>query len=457
MRTFRPRLILILFISLYFTVLFCQTPNWIYVAEEQSSAQSLTKLLDGNFLISSLNYGDSLNSQVAKISSTGELIWERKICNCPSNSIKFAAEQKDSSLVFVSGNGIIYTSNANGDNIFSGGRKFLSSSNSSNAWISLFEYSPNEEIVNFYGEIEIASVNQAVRVSLDIESLEFDVDIRESSSQVSAIAFSQSGLRAELHNPFLNPVIQYFDTNLVLISSVDIDLTVYNRFFDIAFDDSDNLYLAGNQRSSTDPVAVNGLIGMIDSDLNLRWTNQIPSPNGDTTLYIQQIETENERIIIGGSSGFILDTDAYIGEINEQGQLLWHTTFNVQGDIDDTKSFKLEDNSNNIIILGTAGQTDYSGPEKTYLASVQWFTSHTLENLNPNPLRYFPNPTKGILHIHSNYNYDYIEIISVTGSKIDHITPNRNTIDMSKYKAGLYYFRAFSDDRYYSSKVIKTR
>ena len=65
----------------------------------------------------------------------------------------------------------------------------------------------------------------------------------------------------------------------------------------------------------------------------------------------------------------------------------------------------------------------------------------------------YPNPTKGIVSIHSNFEIDKVEVYSVLGEKVAEFN-NTSRLDISQFTSGLYFLKITSDKKTITKKII---
>jgi hypothetical protein len=72
-------------------------------------------------------------------------------------------------------------------------------------------------------------------------------------------------------------------------------------------------------------------------------------------------------------------------------------------------------------------------------------------------LTYFPNPTKGELHIIADSEIKEIFLTDISGKLLEKFSLNKNeqlNISLDKYSIGIYFLRFFDGGKWNSGKVI---
>ncbi len=76
------------------------------------------------------------------------------------------------------------------------------------------------------------------------------------------------------------------------------------------------------------------------------------------------------------------------------------------------------------------------------------------DTFNKDIVSVYPNPTTDFVNINSNSPLDKIELLSVTGKKLN-VYDNTNKIDISSLNRGVYFLKVYSENRFISKKIIK--
>lgn len=112
--------------------------------------------------------------------------------------------------------------------------------------------------------------------------------------------------------------------------------------------------------------------------------------------------------------------------------------------------------SNGYVILDVGFETQ---PSSEFLAIVQTTCSQlgNNENVVDESLTIFPNPTNGILNIHSKTSISSAELFDVNGRKIVSYNPNSSdfVIDLELYTSGVYLLKISNESGINYKKIIK--
>ncbi|MFK8056590.1 MAG: T9SS type A sorting domain-containing protein [Saprospiraceae bacterium] len=451
MRTFILKALLYTLLSANAVSTLAQTVNWVYVAGEQSSAEILSLLSNGSYLITSQSSDTSATNEVTKLSNTGNLLWERDFDNSAQRLI-FAAEQSSDDLIFVAVDGLIYQADANGD----GAVLIDQLAPSSSTRIRNFHYDVTfGDTAYFIASVTVNGLDQTLRASLDLETLAISRNLGEDESYPNGIAFSNTGTRAELRSNIQGAGIYFYDENLEISSIVDITQPGNVFFSDLTFDEHGNLYVIG---TGGDLSTHAGLIALIDTNKVLRWVKELPRPTGYESLGLKHIVAREGRLFIGGRSGPTSDRiEGFVGEIDAFGNLIWETTIDAttNGEAVISLEYVLGTNANELIAFGTGGLTDFIGPHRTFLASIALTTSSTNEeDVTETPL-FYPSPVADLLHVDPKLKFTSIEVINANGALLNTISTGENTFDMSSYPSGVYFLKSYFEGSSTTSIVIK--
>lgn len=432
-----------------------QTTNWTYIANDESIANCFSRTTSGDFLIVNKLSGPFTTNNLVSVSRSGDLNWKTSLDAANGETIIYATEISNQDLILVTAEGKVYRTDANGQ---------------SPTVINQLSTSPSTQIsglrfrkeyldkVYFIGSAIANSSRQTLRSSLDLETFEVRTTLGADELYPNNIAFSNTGLRAELISEREGSSILFYNANLEITTTINLTQPGIVFFSDLSFDKNGNLYVVGTGISNENFLMNTGVVGRIDSNRVLRWIKEIPRPSGYESLGLKYITAEEDRIFIGGRSGPTTEhIEGLVGEIDTQGNLLWEKTIDISNNNEEVISLEYvaRTSAAELIALGTGGLVDFGGPQRTFLTSISIMTSSTHnEQLTNTPL-FYPNPVDDILYLDLATAFEKIEVRSVTGVLIDIIPGGTNVIDMSGYSAGLYFLRSYIEDFSMTTKVIK--
>jgi len=435
-----------------------QSINWIHIANDISSANTLYNLSDGGYLLTNTTLSPGPSYNLMKVSRTGNLVWEKNLNVAGNEAIIYATERPNRDLLFVSREGKIYTTDENGN----GGIFIDQLSPSSSTSIDGLRYEvTHQNVIHFIGTATTNTSEQTLRASINTNTLDVKTNFGDEESYPNGIAFSSEGLRAELRSDIRGASIHFYNDNLEETSSITMPSTNQGFFSDLTFDHNGNLFVIGTEGSMDSPnLRLNGFVALVDTSRTLVELKRLPRSNGFESLGLKHILSREGRIFIGGRSGPTLESHkAFVGEINVAGELLWETTFDV---IDNFTEFVVildfvsNSEPNELIVLGTGGLSDSNISQRLFLANVSINTSSTRDGQLPTTPLYYPNPVVDILHIHQPTVDNSIEVLNSAGQRIFTIPAGTQSIDMSNYHPGVYYLSNTDKEKTsYSIKVIK--
>jgi hypothetical protein len=110
------------------------------------------------------------------------------------------------------------------------------------------------------------------------------------------------------------------------------------------------------------------------------------------------------------------------------------------------------------IISGVADiYFDFNPPIITNTATTEYVDNLSIMGVNTPTISFYPNPTNGILNIHSNSIIDNIEVFDILGKKCFAKESANNTIkvDLSALQPGVYFVKVSSENSVETKKLIK--
>jgi hypothetical protein len=104
-----------------------------------------------------------------------------------------------------------------------------------------------------------------------------------------------------------------------------------------------------------------------------------------------------------------------------------------------------------------AGASEFEGETSLYIKQISPAGKAEYSSIN-NRFDLFPNPCNNFFSINSDANIEKIEILGLNGQLLMTKNPNEkgeNTIDISTLSKGVYLVKGFSNNKCFSSKLIK--
>jgi len=112
-----------------------------------------------------------------------------------------------------------------------------------------------------------------------------------------------------------------------------------------------------------------------------------------------------------------------------------------------------EDYLNINYITATGGSTAdvYGGVDITPIS----FSVLSTQDVKLEGVEIFPNPTRAAITINGAKDIDYVEIVSITGERVQYIQNASENIDMSNLQAGVYFIKITTINGFVTKKIVK--
>ena len=197
---------------------------------------------------------------------------------------------------------------------------------------------------------------------------------------------------------------------------------------------------------------------------NLQWQKALGGSAYDEAQSIQS--TADGGYIIAGKTlsidGIFTENhgnyDAWVVKLNSTGSLQWQKALGGTGNdyansIQQTSDLSYimagYTQSNNGNVNGNHGYTDYWVVKLTPELATSTFINQGLT--------LYPNPTNGLLQLHTpnNTSFNKIIITDNTGKTVLEQTQNTTQFDVEKLASGLYIIKAFSGEEVFVNKFVK--
>ncbi|NQY30360.1 MAG: SBBP repeat-containing protein [Flavobacteriaceae bacterium] len=260
----------------------------------------------------------------------------------------------------------------------------------------------------------------------------------------------------------------------------------------IAIDTFDNIYISSlfedtvdfDPSSSLFELTSNGVgdisIQKLDSNGNFIWAKSLGGTSSDYGLSIN-IDTNNDLYLTGyfentvdfdnSSSIFNItsngNTDVFIQKLDSNGDFIWATSI---GGVDyDRGLYIMSDNLGNVYTTGfyqnsvdfdpSATNHNLSSVGGSYDAFIQKLNTNTLSvddslELTRN-LTIYPNPTNDYVSIVGVSDLKIVEVISITGKRVQYIENANKRIDISGLDAGIYFIKITTENGILTTKIVK--
>lgn len=441
-------------------LLFCnpqlhgQAIVWKKLLNAQSFGESVSMSMEaGNFILGGIQSKGNI-PLIALYGNDGTNFWTRNICKtCGSASIIFSKELESGKVVFVLDRGYLFITNQSGidiDTIIN-----LSSILGNSLYITkVLDFNTMIVILSSYNissELYAATVSKISTNDLKIISQD---NWKESGTSFSMVNMADSSLIEGIYNS---------DTLTIRKANHSSQIVWEKKFRMEAFRINDmietkdhRIFILGTNHvtESFYKGLTNSVLLALNSKGDSLW-QKIYSPNPQYpqgfffNIFYRIKETlENDFILVGTNGRTSISGSSYIkvSKINALGDIVWEHIQSIKPGINEGKDFLFDDDQN-IVVVGTAGVTDYLEPERAFIMKL---TNPVIppKDTSSTELLLFPNPCNDNLTIKNKKNepIQKIEIYGINGKYISEFVVNHSVYNLntSNLICGMYLCKIFT-------------
>ena len=426
---------------------------WLTVFEERTVTNNMDNYANGDFLMSGI-YRDTKAGFLTRINPEGEIVWE---------------EEK-----------------AYSENITRPIFAFLNNDN------TITQYYANDEYV-IWDELAQDTISSG---SIDFSSLDYKYKISRKQKNDKVLIYGKArkddnaGLFYVLHDPMSiqQPSINFIETVGLLSLNLDIDaqnniliartyvdalvLSYYNSMNELEwetshppvhaefleFNENDKILLTGYSEDMPNVRFFNGHISLFSIiDGSLIWDTTIPPQAGENASFVSHAAIlSDDHIFYAGHSGFVgigPITDLQYGVLDAEGVNIWQNFKHIQGESESISSLHLIDD-NTIVLAGTAGRSDFTGHENSFILKLSDLYLDTQQEDAFSEAEVYPNPVSSHLNFKMPWSSDNASyrIMNIAGDLIKEGELQHSELNVSSLAAG-HYLILLQDGN--DSKVIK--
>lgn len=437
---------------------------WKKMVDKESLGNTISMTKAKNFIIGGIDYTDN-KTLIASYDKNGNKVFDPKLCNsCNVNpEIIFSTELADRRLLFLTRAFYIFVTDSAGiqsDTAINIKSKLPSSGSILNALyrndelIILSYYKINSKL---YGNV-LSRINTT---SLKIISQQVSQD----SSVRYAIAFTPDSSMIEyLSN---KDMITIRKTNalsqIVWIKTLGIANFSFNDF--IVTTDQKILILGNITTQKTlYQFITSAILIALNENADSLWKkvfSPVPIyPDENFSIILRRIrEThEGDFVLVGANIITNLGADVNIVKVNANGQLIWEKLVNIKQEGGSEGSDFLFDDDQNIIITGSAGLADYTGPERAFILKLSNPLTNSI-NQSADFSMVYPNPCSEELTIEFENHIipEKIELYTIDGTYVKTIpaTSPKLILNTNDLASGLYFCKFFTKQKQLVKKFFK--
>ncbi len=428
---------IILLLLFQFSYLSSQDLDWSFETDTASTTTNATFTSEQDLWFSR---SSESNNHLAKISSSGDLIWEKNVCNTCQGWLMISAELTNSNLIHLFNNGSIYETDSEGNNPTLIDELVSTTSNNINVRKALI--GDNEILIlGFEGN------GSYHRITFDLET-----------KNITSEAFSFDGnlwnFDINKENGSVAELYQKNDSYGILVSDVQGNLitnkiltTDENSYWsDVAYINEDDIIAVGYRNQNNSGRI--GIISSIKSNGTTNWEKEYASEINDSNLVLATIDQLNEYILVGGGIG----SKGYLASIKSSGSVIWETADYDQSFRTDFENLHL-DSEGNIIAAGTSGISDVASQWRAIVVKYKNLPT-SLTQVFEEELFWYPNPAKHMITLNASSELNHkSEIYNLSGILV-YSSKKSNTISVSHLPKGIYIIVTEIDGTLYRNKLM---
>ena len=414
MKTLIYSILVIAAISISANDLFSQSLIWKHINTSQSVGATIVENADGEYVFSIYNYFSDI-SRNTLLSIDGDSLGSSVICYC-QYGIAFATKISDDRILNISESGRLLITDNSGvlleelDQL--GYNTTILKGSRSDSQLTLAGYT------NEGGEV--ASTKHII----DLTSLEI---VRE--SKYTGFGYTQ-GLdhfsdqtTIELYSLWNNSDssrIVRRDAN----DSILMDVYINSErivFVDITATDADEIFVIGRQNSVDDHFPTSGIVVKFSKEGEELWRKTFASASNSmygVRLFSRIKQAPDGSLTIAGIDGIVESSQPLLLlNLSPDGNTNWEFLEQIHWDGETPQDF-IYTSQNELIVVGTSGQTDYLGPERAYVVKISTLPS-AVEYVSNSSFEIRPNPFENTFQVSPlNRSHKY-QILDINGKIVD--------------------------------------
>lgn len=171
-------------------------------------------------------------------------------------------------------------------------------------------------------------------------------------------------------------------------------------------------------------------------------------------VLMTEFHQNGDQLVLAGSSGNGI-SDAFAIGLDRWGNAKWQYQRNLRFEANYVNRILINpENPDDVYLAGHAGQNDTGNNGNAFLLKLSNLPTRT-SSPAPSPLRFFPNPTQGLLTIEGlPTGTKEVEVVGITGRVTTRLLPGQ-IIEVRLLPAGTYFLRARSDGEQFLGKFVK--
>ena len=436
------------FLIAVLSFLFCQTTSsqsidWLTIRDFQSSTTGVTQINDGsNYLINSISSG---RHYVAYCNEQGVELFKKEICFClgmmSSGIYKRMISLHTSRLTnghhyHFYENGLVLESNLNYDTV---------------GQFNIFQNRADIHEIQQHGDQLLISATDTSSfvLALNATSLEITNLHRFNNDDLRSIGGDigndESLLSFYLDESILHLNHQDVDGNLIMEQEMFLQDTWVS---DALIGNGGQYYISGyTNHNSPSTTLANGFLIALDSDGEFLWRRDFMADSTEHfynfTFANHIVQLSDNSLAVAGSKGFsVIGPIAkfYMANVQSDGTLSWEMEEDIYAEGTEINNLYVDD-SDNVVIVGTTGISDYSGPQRTFMMQVSDLVGNS--NVKKKEFIYMnisPNPTTDFITFESKSSRDIeeIQILDMNGRLVRHVQNPQQQLNVSSLSPSIY-------------------
>ncbi len=383
------------------------------------SAYSIIQTDDGGFIIAgstdstdgditeNIDEEGNLEGWLVKLSSTGEIQWEKTFNGTSDNEFHSIRQTGDGGYIAVGYTNLVGYDDGTGD-----------------AWIVKTDVTGNIQWQKVFGGSD--------------KDFFYAVDTAQDGGYLLAgSSMSDNGDLNENAGDYDAWIVKLDNTGNILWQK-----SFGGLYFDEARDihQTENGYIAiiTSDQNTDGMFHPAGILLKLDDAGNTIWETRIENLNG-IDLYSMDLTADNGYIVAGevGESG----DNYYLAKLNATGGLQWETSIG-GSTVDESRSVKQTQDGGYIVVghsLSSNGDVGgNNGSNDVWLVKLN--ENLSLDEINKREIYVYPNPVSDILNFSEEVSN--IKITELSGKMVTHISTKGRSVDVRKLPKGVYFITA---------------